>query len=68
MLHLKNSAGSPRVKLMVGKNYVIHLITDDIYIDLKMLSWRSGGNGGGFVTKDLQTKTYQLIQIMLRQF
>ena len=40
--------GSPRVKDMVGKNYVLHLITDDIYIDLKMLSWRSGGNGGGF--------------------
>ena len=44
----KNSAGSPKVKLMVGRNYVLHLITDDIYIDLKMLSWRSGGNGGGF--------------------
>lgn len=47
----KNSApkeGSTiRVKEMVGRNYVLHLITDDIYIDLKMLSWRSGGNGGG---------------------
>ena len=47
----KNAApkegSSPRVKDMVGKNYVLHLITDDIYIDLKMLSWRSGGNGGG---------------------
>ena len=32
---------------MVGKNYVIHLITDDIYIDLKILSWSSGQNGGG---------------------
>ena len=40
--------GSPRVKDMVGKNYVLHLITDGIYIDLKMLLWRSGGNGGGF--------------------
>ena len=38
---------TPRVKLMVGRNYVLHLITDDVYIDLKMLSWRSGGNGGG---------------------
>lgn len=44
----KNSTGSPKVKLMVGRNYVLHLITDDIYIDLKMLSWSSGGNGGGF--------------------
>ena len=34
---------------MVGKNYVVHLITDNIYIDLKMLSWQQGGgNGGGF--------------------
>jgi hypothetical protein len=44
----KSTNGSPKVKLMVGINYVVHLITDDIYIDLKMLSWRSGGNGGGF--------------------
>ena len=47
----KNAApkdgATPRVKDMVGRNYVLHLITDDIYIDLKMLSWRSGGNGGG---------------------
>lgn len=43
----KSMNGSPRVKLMVGKNYVIHLITDDIYIDLKILSWSSGQNGGG---------------------
>ncbi len=25
---------------------VLHLITDDIYIDIKFLSWTSGGNGG----------------------
>ena len=45
----KSSNGTPRVKNMVGKNYVVHLITDNIYIDLKMLSWQQGGgNGGGF--------------------
>ena len=27
---------------------VVHLITDDIYIDIKLLSWSSGGTGGGF--------------------
>jgi hypothetical protein len=27
---------------------VVHLITDDIYIDIKFLSWTSGGAGGGF--------------------
>lgn len=31
-----------------GQDMVIHLITDDIYIDIKFLSWTSGGNGGGF--------------------
>jgi hypothetical protein len=30
----------------VNKNMVLHLITDDIYIDIKFTSW-SGGNGGG---------------------
>ena len=31
-----------------GKEFVVHLITEDIYIDLKFLSWTSGGAGGGF--------------------
>ncbi len=33
---------------MVGKEMVIHLITDDIYIDLKFTYWAVGGEGGGF--------------------
>ena len=40
--------GTPRVKDMVGRNYVVHLVTDNIYIDLKMLSWQQYNNGGGF--------------------
>ena len=45
----KSNNGTPRVKNMVGRNYVVHLITDNIYIDLKMLSWQQGAaNGGGF--------------------
>ena len=27
---------------------VVHLVTDDIYIDITFLSWTSGGGGGGF--------------------
>jgi len=30
----------------VNQDMVVHLITDDIYIDIKMLSWSSGGSGG----------------------
>ena len=37
--------GPPSV---VNQNAVLHLITDDIYIDIKFLFWTSGGNGGGF--------------------
>ncbi len=33
---------------VIGQDAVVHLITDDIYIDIKMLSWTSGGQGGGF--------------------
>ena len=30
----------------VGQEAVLHLVTDDIYIDIKILSWQSGGGGG----------------------
>ncbi len=37
----------------IGENMVLHLITDDIYIDIKFTSWSQGdgsggGSGGGF--------------------
>ena len=32
----------------VGNDMVLHLITDDIYIDIKYLSWTQNGQGGGF--------------------
>lgn len=48
----KNAApkvsGVPKVKQMAGKDYVLHLITDDVYIDLKILSWENQRQGGGF--------------------
>jgi len=33
---------------LVNQDMVVHLITEDIYIDIKFLSWSSGGSGGGF--------------------
>lgn len=32
---------------LIGQDMVVHLITDDIYIDIKLLSWSGGGGGGG---------------------
>ena len=40
--HGSNPPGS------VGVDAVVHLITDDIYIDIRFESWTSGGLGGGF--------------------
>jgi hypothetical protein len=31
---------------MIGKDAVLHLIADDIYLDIKFLSWTAGGGGG----------------------
>ena len=31
---------------MVGRDMVLHLITDDIYIDIKFISWETGKTGG----------------------
>jgi hypothetical protein len=33
---------------MMNLDMVVHLITDDIYLDIKFTSWTGGGNGGGF--------------------
>jgi hypothetical protein len=33
---------------LVGQDMVVHLITDDIYIDIRFTGWSSGGSGGGF--------------------
>ncbi|TPE42396.1 Ig-like domain-containing protein [Pontibacter mangrovi] len=33
---------------MIGKDAVLHLIAEDIYIGIKFLSWSSGGSGGGY--------------------
>jgi hypothetical protein len=31
----------------VGKDAVLHLVTDDVYLDIKFLSWASGATAGG---------------------
>lgn len=60
--------GSNGVNL-VGQDAVLHLITDDIYIDIKFLSWTSGGvngsGGGGFsyersTDQSLSTNEFEL--------
>lgn len=33
---------------IVGHDAVLHLISEDIYLPIRFLSWTSGGNGGGF--------------------
>lgn len=42
------SNGKRKVTEMINKDYVLHLITDNIYIDIKITSWTSGQAGGGF--------------------
>jgi hypothetical protein len=32
----------------VNKTYVVHLINENIFLELKVLSWTEGSNGGGF--------------------
>ena len=32
--------------IVVGSNAVLHLIADDIYLDIKFIAWTSGGGGG----------------------
>lgn len=32
----------------VNKTYVVHLINENVFLELKVLSWTDNGNGGGF--------------------
>ncbi len=40
----RNAVGSPRD--VAGKDLVLHLIEDDVYIDIKFLSWSQNRSGG----------------------
>lgn len=33
---------------IVGRDAVLHLISDDIYLDIRFTAWTQGGGGGGF--------------------
>ncbi len=44
--HSSTTGGNP--PSLIGEDMVVHLITDDIYIDIKFLSWSTSGSGGGF--------------------
>jgi len=41
------AGGQNQVRDIAGKTFVVHLITDDIYLELTFLSWGRGGQGGG---------------------
>lgn len=42
------SAANNQMKNVPGKNFVLFLVEDSIYIDLTFASWTQGKNGGGF--------------------
>ena len=42
------SAANNQLKNVPGESFVLHLIEEDIYIDLTFISWESGGSGGSF--------------------
>ena len=41
-------AANHQLQSVPGESFVLHLIEEDIYIDLTFLSWESGGSGGSF--------------------
>ena len=49
------TGGIPNVPNIVGQNAVVHLITEDIYLDLKFTSWGVGSLGGGSFSYDRST-------------
>ena len=43
---LKAAAGN-QLKNLPGKSFVLHLIEDDVYIDVNFISWTPGSDSGG---------------------
>ena len=43
---LKPAAGD-QLKRLPGKSFVLHLVEEDIYLDVTFLTWTSGGDSGG---------------------
>lgn len=55
-----SSAIDSMVNLMIGEDMVVHLITDDIYIDIKVLEWGITQAGGGYVRYERATENVPL--------
>ena len=53
-LDWKNAVGS-NPPASVGENMVLHLITDDIYIDITFLTWGETPSSGGFFSYERST-------------
>lgn len=43
---VNDAGGLANPPSLIGEDMVVHLTDDDIYIDIKFLSWASGGNNG----------------------
>ena len=41
------TAANDQLKRLPGKSFVLHLVEDDIYIDVTFISWTSGNSSGG---------------------
>jgi hypothetical protein len=55
-----SSAIDSMVNLMIGEDMVIHLISDDIYIDIKVLEWGITQAGGGYMRYQRATENVPL--------
>ena len=54
---------------MVGQNMVVHLISDDIYIDIKFTAWSAGFAGGGGFSYERSTDSgLSTIDVSLKTF
>ncbi len=47
--------GMPNPPASVNQDMVLHLIADDIFIDIRFTAWGQGGNGGGSFTYERST-------------
>lgn len=48
-----NSVGNT----IVGRNAVLHIIPEDIYLDIRFTNWSASGSGGGFAYQRSKTPT-----------
>jgi hypothetical protein len=51
------AAANDQLKRLPGKSFVLHLVEDDIYIDVTFISWTSGNSSGGGFSYERSTPT-----------